>query len=75
MSMCATAVPSRQAIATITAAALQDDVAVLNCGQPLAGYSAHDQVDQGVYINGPTANPTLMIVALALRQPAISRGR
>jgi hypothetical protein len=37
--------------------------------------TAHDQVDQGVYINGSAANPTLMILALALRQPAISSGR
>jgi hypothetical protein len=35
----------------------------------------HEQVDRAGYINGSMANPTLTIVALALRQSAISSGR
>ncbi len=63
MSMSATAIPSRLATAT------------RNGGQPLTGFSVHEQVDRAGYINGSTANPTLTIVALALRQSAISSGR
>jgi hypothetical protein len=67
MSMSATAIPSRLATATITAAR--------NGGQPLTGFSVHEQIERAGYINGSTANPTLTIVALALRQSAISSGR
>jgi len=65
MSMSATAIPSRLATATITVAR--------NGGQPLTGFSV--QVDGAGYINGSTTNPRLTIVALALRQSAISSGR
>jgi hypothetical protein len=67
MSMSATAIPSRLATATLTAAR--------NGGQPLTRFSVHEQVDRAGYINGSMANPTLTIVALALRQSAISSGR
>jgi hypothetical protein len=67
MSMSATAIPSRLATATITAAR--------NGRQPLTGFSVHEQVDRAGYSNGSTANPPLTIVALALRQSATSSGR
>lgn len=67
MSMSARAIPSRLATATITAAR--------NGGQPLTGFSVYERVDRAGYSNGSTANPTLTIVALALRQPAMSSGR